>query len=288
MGFFPRVSPILAGLDRRGLSERGNNWDGQVAQAIVDFGTSYGGGNLLQPNRKLIDYGDLATQAAYVFMYVAGHADFLAQVLRKGQEAWGAGLFRKPEMRITSLGGGPGSDLLAVVSLARSLPPDERPSKICYRVLDKQPNWHEILRTVAASQLGTIDIEVTFEAMDVTIPAQWQHVSCAADDMLIMNFFVSEVCRLQKAGSVRRCLSQALRSLPAGAAMVFNDSAAYTFFTYFDNLVQQVGGFSRLLVESGRVDAEPDFDEIFREGMVRFGRTPKLGSNAAYRVMRRQ
>jgi hypothetical protein len=283
MGFFQKVSPILAQLDHEGRQERGTAWDKQVAQAIVDFGNSYGGGNLLQPNRKLIDYSDLATQTAYVFMYVAGHADLLHQVLARG-----GALLNKDEVHITSLGGGPGSDLLAVIELVRGLPPERRPRKIHYRVLDKQPNWHEILRVVSDLQTGTIAIEITFETVDVTVPAQWQTVDCANDDLFVMNFFVSEVCRLRAAASVRDCLQHLLGSLPTGAFVVFNDSAAFSFYEYFDTRALRAGRFERLLVENSRLDAEPDFDEVFRQAMDRFGRTPKLTSNAAYRVLRRQ
>jgi hypothetical protein len=284
MGMFRRVSPILTQLDQQGRGARGDAWDKQVAQAILDFGSSYGGGQLLQTNRKLIDYSDLATQAAYVFMYAGGHADFLEQVMDRSGEP----LLAKDEIRITSLGGGPGSDLLAVIEVLRGLPPDDRPRKIHYRVLDKQPNWHGILQAVTALQAGTVEIELTFQAVDVTIPGQWQGMSCSEDDLLLMNFFISEVCRLREAVSVRQCLEHLLDSLHPGAFVVFNDSAAYTFYTYFDARVQQVGGFERLLVENERLDALPDFDDAFRDAMARFGRTPKLTSNAAYRVLRRQ
>lgn len=288
MGFFPSVSPILAGLDRQGIATLGADWDKSVASAILSFNAAYGNGNLLQRNRKLIDYGDLATQAAYVFMYVAGHADFLHAVLNRGREEDAFRSLRKPEIHVTSVGGGPGSDLLALVRILRMINPDERPRVVRYRVLDKQPNWHEILQTVADAQRGTFDIELSFEAVDVTVPDQWRHASCAADDLLIMNFFVSEVCRLREAASVRGCLESLLGSLSAQSVLVFNDSAFPSCYEYFDNRVDAIGGFGKAVVESNRLDAQPDFDEFFRECMVRFGRTPKLGSNAAYRVLIRQ
>lgn len=288
MGFFPSVSPILAELDQRGIAEHGDDWDRQVATAILSFNSAFGNGNLLLRNRKLIDYGDLATQAAYVFMYVAGHADFLHMVMRRGKDEGAFTSLKKPEIRVTSIGGGPGSDLLALVHYLRSLTPDERPQLIRYRILDKQPNWHEILQTVAHFQRGTFDVEVTFEPVDVTIPVQWQDVSCASDDLLIMNFFVSEVCRLREAASVRSCFESLLISLRHDSVVVFNDSAFPSCYEYFDNRIAAVGGFRRLVAESVRLDAHPDFDELFRECMVRFGRTPKLGSKAAYRVLIKQ
>ena len=288
MGFFESVSPVLAGLDRQGVALHGREWDKAVASAILGFKDAYGNGNLLQRNRKLIDYGDLATQAAYVFMYVAGHADFLHQVLKRGLEERAFEGLQKAEVQVTSFGGGPGSDLLALIRILRAINPDLRPRLIRYRVLDKQPNWHEILQTVADSQRGTFDIEISFESVDVTVPDQWRNVSCEADDMLIMNFFVSEVCRLREAASVRGCFERQLGSLPAHSITVFNDSAFPSCYEYFDNRVAAVGGFDRPVVESRRLDARPEFDELFRACMVRFGRTPKLGSNAAYRVLRKQ
>jgi hypothetical protein len=288
MGFFPAVSPILAGLDRQGSALLGQDWDRRVAEAILGFNAAYGNGNLLQRNRQLIDYGDLSTQAAYVFMYVAGHADFLHSVLNRGREEGAFRGLKKPEIRVTSLGGGPGSDLLALVRILRMIRPNERPQRIRYRVLDKQPNWHEILQTVAASQEGTFDIELVFESVDVTVPAQWRAVSCETDDLLIMNFFVSEVCRLREAASVRGCMEHLLGSLAANSVVAFNDSSFRSCFEYFDSRVAAVGGFVRKVVESERLDAQPDFDEYFRDCMVRFGRTPKLGSSAAFRVLTRR
>lgn len=134
MGFFPLVSSVLAELDRAGIAADGTEWDGKVAEAIRAFNSAYGNGALLQRDRSLIDYGALATQAAYVFMYVGGHADFLAQVLSLAEQSHALAGLRREEITVTSLGGGPGSDLLALVSFLRRLPADERPLRIRYRV----------------------------------------------------------------------------------------------------------------------------------------------------------
>jgi hypothetical protein len=128
---------------------------------------------------------------------------------------------------------------------------------------------------------------LSFEPVDVTIPDQWRHATCQEDDLLIMNFFVSEVCRLREAASVRGCFESLLRSLRSEATLVFNDSAFSSCYDYFDNCATAVGGFERPVVESRRLDAQSDFDEFFWECMVRFGRTPRLTSNAAYRVLKK-
>lgn len=288
MGLFPQVSPVLNELDRQGSAQFGEKWDRAVFDAILGLNASYGGRNLLDRNRKLIDYGALATQAAYVFMYVAGHADILGQVFAKAQEADALSCLGQEELRVTSFGGGPGSDLLALVHVIRSLPAKIRPKRIRYRVLDKQPNWHEILQIVAKRQRGTMELEVSFEQVDVTVPDQWEHVTCENDDILLMNFFVSEVCKLREAASVRKCLKRVLKTMKSDSVVIFNDNNFPSCYEYFDERCAAAGGFLRLVVESGRLDAEPNFDEFFKECMVRFERTPKLTSNAAFRVLRRQ
>jgi hypothetical protein len=287
MKTFPAVSPLLLELDRQGSVEFGEEWDAKVCEAIRDLRNRYT--QLRDRTRKLIDYGSLPVQMAYAFMYVGANANCLNQVLKAAELASGHPLLTGPEMRVTSWGGGPGSDLLALVALLRDSHPDERPKRIVYRVLDKQPNWHEILKTVAKLQTGTVEIEVSFQPVDVTIPEQWAGITSEGDDLLMMSFFVSEVCALKLAKPVWDCLTTSLASLKKASLLVFNDSNAYTFHSYFDKLSQQVGGFETIVSENGQLNVETDFDDFFRQCMGRFDSTsPKLASNAAYRVLKRQ
>lgn len=287
MKTFPLVSPLLLELDHQGRACFGEAWDGKVCEAIRDLRNRYT--QLRVRDRKLIDYGSLPVQMAYAFMYVGANANCLYQVLRAAENAAGEPLLRRPEMRVTSWGGGPGSDLLALVALLRVSDPDLRPKKLIYRVLDKQPNWHEILKIVARLQQGTVDIEVSFQPVDVTVPEQWEGVAADQDDLLIMNFFVSEVCSLKLPKPVWDCLSTSLRALKQGSLLIFNDSNAYTFHSYFDKLSSTVGGFGTIVSENGQLDVPADFDDFFRHCMGRFDSvTPKLTSNAAYRALKKQ
>lgn len=286
MKTFPAVTPLLRDLDQQGIAQYGANWDAKVCEAIEDLRNQYT--QLRIRDRKLIDYGSLPVQMAYGFMYVGANANCLFQVLKSAEVDHGQYILHGSEMKITSWGGGPGSDLLALVGLLRNTPPDERPKKILYRVLDKQPNWHEILQAVAILQLGTVEIEVSFEAVDVTVADQWRAVSNLEDDILIMNFFVSEVCSLKQAKSVWDCLAASLKSLKKNCIVVFNDSNFYTVHSYFDKLIERVGGFNALVSENELLKVSVDFDDFFNDWMGRFdSTTPKLTSNAAYRVLRR-
>lgn len=127
MKTFPAVSPLLQELDRRGAAEFGGDWDTKVCEAIEDLRNRYT--QLRVRDRKLIDYGSLPVQMAYGFMYVGANANCLFQVLESAEAAQGQPMLQGPEMRVTSWGGGPGSDLLALVALLRKSPPDQRPKK---------------------------------------------------------------------------------------------------------------------------------------------------------------
>lgn len=271
---------------KRGTAAFGSEWDAKVCEAIRDLRDRYT--QLRDHQRKLIDYSSLPVQMAYAFMYVGANANCLFQVMDKGQAALGKPLLTSPEMRVTSWGGGPGSDLLSLVELMRRTSPDERPTRIRYRVLDKQPNWHEILQTVALLQRGTVEIIVEFQEVDVTKPDQWKNIPYDDEHMVMMNFFVSEVCALRLVKSVRDCLELCLKSLKSGGVVIFNDSNAYSFHSYFDARFRAAGGFSAILSEGELLRVSGDFDDLFNECMGRFETTPKLSSNAAYRVLIKQ
>lgn len=113
MSTFRLVTPLLRELDRKGLMAFGDEWDGEVRKSIQDLQDRYF--QLRDRNRKLIDYSSLPMQMAYAFMYVASHGDFLSQVLMKTSDALQGRLFAGRSIRVTSLGGGPGSDLLAII-----------------------------------------------------------------------------------------------------------------------------------------------------------------------------
>lgn len=287
MSTFKLVTPLLRELDRRGVLKFGDEWDPSVIAAIEDLESRYK--QLRDRNRKLIDYSTLPVQMAYVFKYVASHADFLTQVMRQTPATGNDGTLSGRALRITSLGGGPGSDLLAVIRLIKDLRPEVRPRSIRYRVLDKQPNWHEALNIVAASQRASIDLELEFERIDVTVEADWIGSSLESDDIVILNYFVSEVCSLREAGSVKRCFRHLLGSMSQGAVLVYNDSSAYSFYSFFDDRIRLAGGFSSIVADEEKLFvSEYDFDDFYKDFMVRFDRNPKQHSSAVFRVLRKQ
>ena len=287
MSTFRLVTPLLRELDRKGLMAFGDEWEGEVRKSIQDLQDRYF--QLRDRNRKLIDYSSLPMQMAYAFMYVASHGDFLSQVLMKTSDALQGRLFAGRSIRVTSLGGGPGSDLLAIIRVLKEMRPDDRPRTLHYRVLDKEPNWHESLTIIADSQRASFEIALEFERIDVTVEADWTNASLAENDYVMMNYFVSEVCALKEAGSVRRCFRHLLDSMAEGSILIYNDSSAYSFFTFFDERIRIAGGFNQIVAEAEKLFvSDYDFDDFYKDFMIRFDRNPKQHSSAVFRALSKQ
>ena len=287
MSTFRLVIPLLRELDRQGVAEFGAGWDAAVASSIRGLQDRYS--QLRNRNRKLIDYSSLPVQMAYAFMYVSSHGDFLAQILKRAAAEITQPLLSGRNISVTSLGGGPGSDLLALVSFIREMPAADRPKKVVYRVLDKQPNWHQSLVILAEVQKASVAVEVIFERIDVTVEEDWIGSSLDCDDYVIMNYFVSEVCALRNSSSVVGCFNRLLGSMKSGAVLVYNDSSAYSFYTFFDQRVRSMGGFQAIISEQANLFVtDYDVDDFYRDFIVRFDRDPKLHSSAVFRVLRKQ
>lgn len=97
---------VLSDLEELGLEENEGGWDDEISDRLIALEAYYGNQNLRNVNRELIDYSGLPTQAAYVFMYAIGRAEFTYSLLKRFREKVGHPLFPQGAIRVTSLGGG--------------------------------------------------------------------------------------------------------------------------------------------------------------------------------------
>jgi hypothetical protein len=86
--------------------------DAQIQQALRFLSQQYL--NLLggTPTYK-IDYASPVTRLAYLYRYVTSHANLVHCLIRKTTEL--SGLFDAGKVRLTCIGGGPGSDFLGIL-----------------------------------------------------------------------------------------------------------------------------------------------------------------------------
>jgi hypothetical protein len=164
---YDSVKGVLAALDAQGDTDY-EDWNDQVASSLATLEGSYR--ELRNANRDLIDYNDLATQAAYVFRYVLGHADFVHDFLKHARVSTGKPLFKDEEIWVTSIGGGPGSELLGLLKYLSENDGEPKITKIVYTVIDKEKNWEHVVDMFIDEVDTEIEVDLYFQTCDVSAP----------------------------------------------------------------------------------------------------------------------
>lgn len=282
---FQAVNSVLADLDAAGREQHGKKWESKLDKRVETLSEEYR--HLRDKDRDLIDYGDIITQAAYTFMYVAGHASFISQILQKARAETGPPLFTKKIITVTSLGGGPGSELLGLVDYLEKS--DEPVTKVIYWVLEKEPAWEPLTKAVCARAKKKLEVELHFLPMDVSDTETCAGSSLAGDDLVIMSFFISEVCETHEGAAVRSSLKHFLGTMSDKSLLFYNDSNAYSFYSFFNYRVNAAKGFNEFLEMQGELAVpSPKFSGTIEEYMTLTGKCPKISADALAKVLRRE
>ena len=140
MTIFELVKLGLDELYEEGKEEYGGSLDAEINKRMLYLTDSYN--NLGNPNRERVNYKDPATRFAYVYKYVSAHADFLVQVMQLLRSALASNVFTSGNARISCVGGGPGSDIIAVLQYLIGHVTDSPPvdTVTCY-LLDREQAW---------------------------------------------------------------------------------------------------------------------------------------------------
>lgn len=282
---YDAVKSVLTALDAQGEADF-NDWNEQIAERLLSLEVSYR--ELRNADRELIDYSELATQAAYVFRYVLGHADFICDFLQRCRDKVGAPLFEEEELWVTSIGGGPGSELLGLVKYLAQAEGEPDVSKIIYTVIDKERNWEHVTELVAEYLGKHIEVEVIFQEFNVESAKIPDNITLKDEDVVFMSFFISEVCALPNNDQVSMNISSILSGMRDHALLVYKDSDAYSFYNFFNGRVRSAKRFDELIdiKEEFRSDA-PKYDGIIEDYIDEFDYRPKLSGRALSKLLRR-
>jgi Putative SAM-dependent methyltransferase len=284
---FGAISTVLKSLDESGFEEHGDLWDDLVAERLASLEASYR--ILRDRDRELIDYSDISTQAAYVFMYAIGRAEFTFQIIDRFSAELDENLFADGHLRVSSIGGGPGSELAGLVKFLESDACDANITRISYQVFDKEQNWENIVEAVRDALETEIEIDLVFELLDVEDTQACQTVNLADQHLVMMSFFISEVCEIQNRNNVIASLNHLLGTISPGAHLLYNDNDAYSFYTFINARTNAARRFNqRGEIQDVISICAPRFDDIFNDMIERFDRTPHLNSKAVAKLFQRQ
>ncbi|MDB5711627.1 MAG: hypothetical protein JWL96_3697 [Sphingomonas bacterium] len=282
---YDAVKTVLAKLDAQGAADH-DDWEDQISARFASLSASYA--ELTKCERDLIDYSDLATQAAYVFRYALPHAEFNYDFLRLARQHIGAPLFSDTVMTVTSIGGGPGSELLGLLKYLSEASDEPKVKRIIYTVIDKERNWQHVLEEIISATKTKISIETLFQRCDVSSATINSKVTLDQEDVVFMSYFISEICSLPQDLEVKANLKTILQSLKKGKLLFYKDSSASTFYYYFNARIQNAGKYEQLfdLKKKYNLNA-PTYDGIFKKYIDEYGYDPKPSSDALSKVLKR-
>lgn len=284
---FGAIGKLLENLDQAGADEHQDNWDNIVIKQLSELEESY---KILRVrDRKLINYSELSTQLAYVFMYAIGRAEFTFEIIKRLSSAVDGKLFSDGELRVSSIGGGPGSELAGLIKFLESDACGAKITRITYRVFDKEQNWRHVVEQLCESLDTKIQINLIFVALDVEDTAACYRVSLSEDDLIIMSFFVSEVCEVANRDDVIASLNHLLGTVSTKSHLFYNDSDAYSFYTFINERTNAAKRYDqRVEIQEMITVKAPNFEGVFDDMIERFGKTPHLNSKAVAKLFQRR
>jgi hypothetical protein len=254
--------------------------DAKIQEALRKMSEKYN--NLLKSGGP--DFSDPVTRFAYVFAYVPAHAHWLYELLTWSEEA--KALFKSERLRVTCLGGGPGSD---VVGLLKYLAESGVEPKLFCEIVDGCVEWKQTWADLAFTlDAAPSTFHTDYVIHDVADRDTWNAPNkFAKADLFTINFFASEITHL---GDVAKdYLFYVFERAKSGAIFLMNDNADSRFYEWFDQVAEKAG-LEVLVTDMG---TRKIYDGSERKAVIgqysdRFERTAKMQGKMAWRVLRKK
>lgn len=285
MSAFTQIAPVLERLEKPLRAQHSKDLDNQLTERLEYLRVGYA--RLHGWRSHPIDYSEPETRWCYVFKYVAAHADYLYRVLRKGKAAGTrAPLFRSKTAQVACLGGGPGSDVLAVIRYLSSQREKEPVRAVHFVIFDVEPGWEPVVKAVLAEDKSDVKFTAEFRHLDVSDPTTWNDVAFEDFDLVTSSFFVSEIKRIKLGVPAQAFWKAILRSVRPGCVVAFNDNNDERITNYFDRIVASAGAFETLIDDAEEVSCGDSFWPV-QSYIDRLDHRPRRNGNTAYRVLRK-
>lgn len=288
MTIFELVKIALDELYAQGNQQYGADLDEKIKERMEYLSSSYA--QLNDNARQPVDYKDPATRFAYVYKYVAAHGDYVVQMMQRLRFELDGNIFQGKNARISCVGGGPGSDIIAVLKYLDEYREHESVEKVTCYLLDKEQAWADTWTELDDSFDVGVKLNTNFQPLDVTNAESWRfQQKFLQADLFTMSYFVSEVHSLDKDGVVSDFWQTLFNGARPGTLFLYDDNGHTDFNRYFDD--QWKKAKLDCLRSENNVRWIPRYSEQSAElGDYRnkFGQQPKLQSYLSYRILRKQ
>lgn len=231
--------------------------------------------NKLLTSSVTIDYKDPATRFAYIYKYVTCHANLVYNELYKISE-----LFQFPQIVISCIGGGPGSDFLGILKFMMRTGCS---SHIRCFLLDKEDSWNDSWYDVDNKLEVNFRITTICEKLNVTNRDEWCKKKKILDsDLYTMIYFMSEIHHYMN--HAKEFFEHLFENAKPGSKFLYIDNNYPGFYNWFGSLISRFK-LNMISSEEKRIPIY-DCDEEKKdlgEYLSKFG-SPKLKPDVAVRV----
>jgi hypothetical protein len=288
MTIFELVKIALDELYADGRREYGDNLDDRIRETMKYLSRSYGQLNL--PNRTPVDYSDPATRFAYVYKYTAAHGDYLVQVLEMLRDQLGSQIFAGRSVRISCVGGGPGSDIIGFLKFLDENGNNKSIEKVTCYLLDKEQAWADTWTELGECLDMKVHVNTNFQILDITDPVSWKiQRKFLQANLFTMSFFASEIYSLRKLDTVKSFWSELFSGAESGSLFLYSDNGHSCFNDYIDE--QWNGAGLERVIGDDNMRFIPRYSEQasdLGEYLMKFGQSPRIQGTVTYRVLRKQ
>lgn len=237
---------------------------------------------LTSKTSSAIDYKEPATRFAYVYKYVASHADYIFQVLEAYKKE--LDVLLQDSLRVSCIGGGPGSDILGLIKYLLSL--EKEKNKITCYLCDQEQAWADSWTEIDDKiNIENFSLNTNFQPLDVVDSDSWKYQKKFLEaDVFTLSYFVSEISRFDK-NDLDVFWDAIFGASKSGALFIFIDNAHTDFTSYFDS---KWSNYKIKTIASGDTTLTPSYEEqlsVFANYLVKFPNKPKLKSQISIRLL---
>jgi hypothetical protein len=284
---FELVKIALDELYSQGKKLHGIQLDAEIKGQMKYLAQSYA--NLTKADRPPVDYKNPATRFAYVYKYVATHGDYVVQILELLRDELGTNIFADKKLRLTCVGGGPGSEIIGVLKYLDKFSSKEPVEKLTCYLLDREQAWADTWTEFDDSFTAHLHVSTNFQPLDVSNPASYaSQIKFLDADLFTMSYFVSEVHSLNGGGQVTKFFDTLFTNAKSGALFLYDDNSTPVWTDYFDGLWNSAG--LTCLMAQTNVAWTPNYSEQtsdLGEYLEKFDHSPNLKKQLSLRVLRK-
>ncbi|MBI5297962.1 MAG: hypothetical protein HY869_21000 [Chloroflexi bacterium] len=252
--------------------------DKAIKDEILSLRSKYA--KLLSSSR-VIDYENPITRFSYIYSYVTSHANIVYNIIESSDML--CALMDSKKVSMTSIGGGPGSDLLGVIKYLTNA--SKSPTLRC-NLYDRESAWGESWSDVDNKLENPFKISIYFQQFDVGEPSTWvRHVKYLSSDLFTMVYFMSEV--FGNKTTAEPFFNNLFANAKKGALFLYADNNTPDFYNWFDELAHRN---SLITIESTSKNFNVNYDEEKTDLGIYYDKFgfPKLTANIAYRICQKQ